>query len=393
MSLNDLACRHAKPQAKAYRLYDSGGLYLDVMPTGNRYWRLKYRFQAKEKLLTIGRYPIISLITAREKRDAAKQSLVDGIDPGEAKQEKKRLARYNAEQTFEVVARDWHKRFCDTWSKRHSDNILYRLQLDVFPQIGRLPISSITPRHVLDCLQKIEDRGAHEMARRSLQMCGQVFRYAVITGRAQRDVTVDLKGALKRYKRGHYAAIDVDELPELVKALNRNEARLFKQTLLAIRLMLLTFVRTSELIEAQWEEFDLDKAVWNIPAQRMKMRLPHMVPLATQAVAILKELKEMNGGRHYVFPSITKPSQPMSNNTILMALKRMGYRGKMTGHGFRALAMSSIKEKLGYQHEVVDRQLAHVPKNAVDRAYDRAKFIPQRVQMMQAWADYIDSIA
>ena len=228
----------------------------------------------------------------------------------------------------------------------------------------------ITPPHIYACLQKIEERGAHEMARRALQMCGQVFRYAVVTGRVETDMTRDLKGSLKKFKRGHFASIEVDELPALVKKINNNDKRLFKQTTLTLKMMLLTFVRTNELIEATWDEFNFEKAVWNIPAERMKMREPHVVPLAKQTLEILQELKEMNSNRKFVFPSIFRPHKHTSDGTILSALKRLGYQNKMTGHGFRSLAMSTIKEKLGYQHEVVDRQLAHLPRSKIDRAYD-----------------------
>ncbi len=387
-----MLCRNAKPKAKSYKIFDAGGLYLEITPTGSRYWRLKYHILGKEKRLSLGAYPLTPLIEAREKRDKAKKSIERFIDPSLERQEEKRIAKVKAAQTFELVAREWHKLNFKTWSLSHANNIIYRLEKEVFPQIGHLPMTAITPPLIYACLQKIEDRGAHEMARRALQMCGQVFRYAVVTGRADTDMTRDLKGSLKKFTRGHFASIDVDELPALVRKINNNDARLFKQTTLTLKMMLLTFVRTSELIEATWDEFNFEKAVWNIPAERMKMREPHIVPLSKQTLEILEELKEMNGSRKYVFPSIFRPEKPTSNGAILSALKRLGYKNKMTGHGFRSLAMSTIKEKLGYQHEVVDRQLAHLPRSKIDKAYDRAKFLPQRKQMMQEWANYIDEL-
>ena len=239
----------------------------------------------------------------------------------------------------------------------------------------------------MQVLRKIEDRVAHESTRRALQYCGQVFRYAIVTERAERDITADLRGALRPFKRGHYAAFEADDLPEFLEALERNDARLFPQTRAATRLLLLTFVRTSELIEAAWAEFKLDECEWIIPAERMKMRRPHIVPLSRQAVAILRELKALTGYGAWVFPNQIHSQKHMSNATVLGALKRLGYKGRMTGHGFRALAMSAIKERLGYRHEVVDRQLAHAPGSKVDAAYDRAKFLDERRRMMQDWAD------
>lgn len=390
--LCDLDCRHAKPKNKAYRLHDSGGLYLDVKITGKKIWRLKYKFYGKEKLLTIGEYPKVTLIIAREKRDHAKEKLVTGIDPAQEKQEQKKQARFKQTQTFELVATEWYEYNLSTWSPNHAKHILSRLKQNVFSEIGNYPIAKVTIQDLLACLRKVEEREANEMARRILQMMGQVMRYAVITGRAERDITVDLKGALKKYKKGHYAAIDSNELPQLLKAINKNDARLFKQTIIAIKLIMLTFVRTSELTNATWKEFNLEKAEWHIPAERMKMRLPHFVPLSKQVLELLKELKQAFGKSEYLLPSVVRHDKPISNNTILSGLSRLGYHKIMTGHGFRALAMSTIKEKLNYRHEVVDRQLAHQPRNKVDQAYDRAKFTSERTKMMQEWADYIDAL-
>lgn len=394
-SLSDIQCKNAKPKSSKYRLYDTGGLYLEVMPNGSKYWRVKYRYLNKEKLLALGIYPILSLAEAREGRDKAKKTLAQGADPSTAKKEQKRRALLNAENTFEAVAREFHANQTERWSETHSRNVLNLLSLNVFPYIGSRPIADITAPELLEVLRKIEKRGAVYLSNRIKQICGQIFRYGIATGRGQRDHAADLKGALKATKVKHFSALEIKELPEFLSALEKNEARLFNRTRRAIRLLMLTFVRTTELIEATWDEFDLENAVWEIPAERMKMRRPHIVPLSKQAICLLKEQKEETRAFKnckWVFPSQKRPIDPMSNNTVLMAIGRLGYKGRMTGHGFRALAMSTIKEKLGYRHEVVDRQLAHMPGNKVDRAYDRAQFLDERKKMMQRYADYLDGL-
>lgn len=393
MPLTNTQAKNAKPDAKPYKLADGGGMFLLVQPNGSKYWRLKYRFGGKEKLLALGVYPELSIIEARQRREAARQLLRNGTDPGAAKQDKKAQDKLSSAETFEAVARQWHENKRDGWHPTTAADKLYRLEKDVFPHMGGKPIASITPPQVLMVLRRIESRGALELTRRLKQTIGQVFRYAVAEGRAERDPTQDLKDALKPMQHGHFAAIDPKELPAFLAALERNEARLFMQTRLALRLMLLTFVRTSELIEAEWSEFDLDGAVWDIPKERMKRKRPHLVPLSKQAVQALRELHTLTGGNKYLFVNQRDHEKPMSNGAILMALKRMGYQGRMTGHGFRALAMSAIKEKLGYRHEVIDLQLAHAKENKVQAAYDRAQFIEERTRMMQHWADYLDGLA
>lgn len=367
-------------------------MYLEIMPHGSKLWRLKYRFNGKENRIGLGSYPETSLKEAREKREAARKLLSSGMNPAQAKKDNKRQSRLNAGNTFEAIAREWHEHNKGRWTETHAQDILRRLEVDIFHEFGHRPVKEITPPEILDALRKIENRGAHEIARRAMQNCGQVFRYAVATGRAESDPTRDLKGALKPFKKTHFAALDSKELPAFLDTLNRNEARLYPQTIRAVRLLMLTFVRTSELIGARWEEIDLDAAQWEIPAERMKMRKPHIVPLSRQVVEILKEQHELTGRWEWVFPNQVRPKTHMSNNTILMALRRMGYQGKTTGHGFRALAMSTIKEELGYRHEVVDRQLAHAQRNKVDAAYDRAQFLSERKKMMQEWADYLEGL-
>ncbi|HVU93733.1 MAG TPA: integrase arm-type DNA-binding domain-containing protein [Puia sp.] len=390
--LSDLACRSAKPKTKPYKIFDSNGLYLEVRASGTKVWRLKYYFLGTEKLLTIGQYPAISLLQARSARDAAKELVAKGTDPSEKKQEDKKLARFNNALTFELIAIEWHTRNLDTWTPDYGKQILARLKANIFPEIGHLPFSKITPVRLLAAVQKIEDRKRYDLAKRALQTVGQIMRYAVVTGRAERDITSDLRGSLKKRKGGHYASITTDQLPDFLAALDSPDARLFKQTRLATRFMLLTFVRTKELIKSTWEEVDFKKRMWSIPGERMKMDRPHLVPLSKQAIEVLKELKEEFGDQGHIFPSVVKGKETISNNTILKVLKQIGYRKIMTGHGFRSLAMTTLKQELGYRHEVVDRQLAHLQKSKVDQAYDRAMFVSQRIKMMQEWADYIDKI-
>ncbi len=393
MKLTDKACKNAQPADKPRKLADSHGLYLEIMPGGAKYWRFKYRFQGKEKRLALGVYPFISLAEARQKRDKAKRLLLEGQDPSSAKKEEKRTALQNAINTFEDIAREWHQNNLEKWNSRYGKTILHRLETDVFPTIGAMPIAQIRAPELLAIVRNIEKRGAYEIAHRAIQTCGQIFRYAVITGRADRNPATDFRGALKATQKTHYAAIESDDLPEFTQALERNDARLYLHTRLAIKLLMMTFVRTSEMIEAKWSEFNFQDKKWVIPAERMKMRRPHIVPLSRQAIGILEQLKELSRGSDYVFPSQINLRKHMSNNTILKALERMGYKGRMTGHGFRALAMSTIKEKLGYRHEVIDRQLAHAPANKIDAAYDRAKFLDERKIMMQEWSDYLEKMA
>lgn len=391
MPLSDMQCRTAKPKDKPYKLSDSEGLYLEVLPSGGRYWKLKYRLHGKEKRIALGVYPGVKLSDARHEKDRIKDELRSGFNPVLLKQEKKSTAAYQSAQTFEQVAREWHSKGLEKWDPRYAKTLMHRLEKYTFVEIGPYPLQSLKPLVILACLQKIE-KTAPEMARRIKQVISHICRYAIATGRLDRDLTIGLETALKQYRKGHFASIDIDELPQFLKALHEHKARLYRQTYLAIRLMFLTFVRTGELLEATWSEINFENALWTVPAERMKMRSPHLVPLSKQALAILLELKEMNGKREYVFPSLPRPRKPMSKGTILVALKRMGYSGRMTGHGFRSLALGILKEKLGFSHEIADRQLAHTPKSSTDRAYDRAKFLSQRTEMMQRYADYLESV-
>lgn len=394
MALTDIKCKNTKPTDKPQKLGDSGGLYLYVMPNGAKYWRMKYRIHGKEKLLALGVYPETTLSEARDKRDTARKLVAQGTDPSAQKKEEKHLAALNAENTFEPLAREWHSKNKAKWKEKHGQDILTRLEKDIFPEIGKLPVRNITAPRLLAAIRKMEERGAHELARRARGTCEQIFAYGIGTGKADRNIALDLRGTLEAFKRGHYAAFDADELPEFLAKLEKNEARLYPQTIRATKLLMLTFVRTSELINATWDEFDFEKKVWNIPAERMKKGRPHLVPLSRQAIALFDEQKEDTNifQTPYVFPSQIEPRKPMSNGTVLGGIKRLGYKGEMTGHGFRSLAMSTIKERLGYRHEIPDLQLAHSKGNKIDAAYDRTKFIEERTKMMQDWADYIDKI-
>ena len=394
MALTDIKCKNTKPTDKPQKLGDSGGLYLYVMPNGAKYWRMKYRIHGKEKLLALGVYPETTLSEARDKRDTARKLVAQGTDPSAQKKEEKHLAALNAENTFEPLAREWHSKNKAKWKEKHGQDILTRLEKDIFPEIGKLPVRNITAPRLLAAIRKMEERGAHELARRARGTCEQIFAYGIGTGKADRNIALDLRGTLEAFKRGHYAAFDADELPEFLAKLEKNEARLYPQTIRATKLLMLTFVRTSELINATWDEFDFEKKVWNIPAERMKKGRPHLVPLSRQAIALFDEQKEDTNifQTPYVFPSQIEPRKPMSNGTVLGGIKRLGYKGEMTGHGFRSLALSTIKERLGYRHEIPDLQLAHSKGNKIDAAYDRTKFTEERTKMMQDWADYIDKI-
>jgi integrase len=400
--LTDIQVRNAKPKDKPYKLADGGGLYLEIMPTGSKLWRMKFKqANGKESRLAFGSYPGMSVVQAREKRDAARKLKSDGIDPGQAKKDKDRVAGEQAAQTFEKLAREWHTNKLPTWHGSTAKDTLRRLETDVFPEIGSMPIGSIMHQHMIAMLRKIESRGAQVLAHRVKANCARVFSYAIQQGIENRNPAADLKDVLKPVQAGHFAAITSDELPAFLAAMAKNDVRLFMPTRIVLRLMMLLFVRTSELIETPWSEIDLEAGEWVIPWQRMKRgkltvnpdKTNHHVCLSAQALELLRELHTLTGGGKYLFPNQRDPQKPMSNGAILMALRRLGYQNKMTGHGFRALAMSTIKERLGYRHEVVDRQLAHAQKDKVASAYDRAQFLEERKRMMQDWADYLDTIA
>lgn len=390
MPLNDMKCRTSKPMEKSYKLSDGEGLYLEVLPSGKKSWRLKYRLFNKEKRIALGLYPGVGLQEARAKKDKLKEDLRAGLDPALVKLEQRQTAAFNHAQTFHLLAEEWQRKNVAYWKPRYAQTIAHRLERYVYPEIGSYPVRQLTPPIIMACLEKV-DATAPEMARRVKQYISNVLIVATTTGRADADITTGLEKGLSRYKKKHFKSMSVDEFPELLLTIYNHKARLTRQTYLAIRLMLLTFVRTKELIEAEWTEIDFEQRTWVIPGERMKMGLPHVVPLSTQAIQILSELKELNGKRRYVFPSIPRPQKPMSNGTILVALKRMKLDGRMTGHGFRSLALGVLKEKLKFKHEVADRQLAHVKRGSTDKAYDRAEFLDERKVMMQRYSNYIET--
>jgi integrase len=390
MSLSDAKARNAKPRSKPYKISDGEGLFLLVSPTGAKYWRLKYFFAGKEKLLALGVYPHIGLADAREGRAHARKVLAAGKDPGEVRKERKRLAMVKSENSFEVIAREWFEKRKHEWAPTTADRTLVRLEKQIIPNLGPRPIAEITAPEVLAMLRVIETRGALDTARRAMQTCGKIFMYAIATGRAERNPVPDLRGAIKTPVVKHHPFLKTSELPEYLRKLEAYEGSV--QTKLALRLLLLTFVRTNELRGTQWVEIDWQGAEWRIPAGRMKMKETHLVPLSRQALAAFRELQALTGSRRHVFPNQQNPETFMSENTMLYALYRMGYHSRATGHGFRSTA-STILNEHGFRGEVIERQLAHCERDTVRAAYNHAQYLSERREMMQWWADYLDSIA
>ena len=386
--LTDPRIKNAKPKDRPYKLSDGAGMYLYVTPKGGKYWRLKYRFGSKEKTLALGVYPDVSLAKARKKRQAARDLLDDKKDPGLAKKEAKRQEVMRANNTFEGVARAWHKQQSHRWSDRHADKVINSLKRYVFPSLGSRPIAEVEAPELLDVLRVIEHKGALVTAHEVLQRCGAIFRYAIASGIAKHNPAGDLKDALKPVKTTHYASLAEDDLPEFLAKLDDYDGH--KITQLAIRFLMLTFVRTVELRGARWDEIDLENNLWRIPADRMKMGVEHLVPLSKQAVAVLEELQPLTDRFEFVFPGRTNPRQSMSENTVLYALYRMGYHGKATGHGFRSTA-STILNEMQYPSDAIERQLAHGERNKVRAAYNKALYLETRKEMMQAWANFLDS--
>ncbi len=391
MALNDLIIRNAKPLAKAYKLSDEKGLFLLVNPNGSRYWRFKYYFAGKEKLLALGVYPEVKLAEAREKRDQARKLLNQSIDPVVAKQTIKNALILASENSFESIAREWHLKFSSNWTEKHANIIMRRLETNVFPWLGARPITDITPPELLGIIRRIEKRGALGISHRVLQYCGKVFRYAVASGRAQRDIAGDLRGALEPQQKGHYPTItDPKEIGHLLRAINDYQGAFV--TVCALRLAPLLFVRPGELRQAEWSEFNFETKEWRIPAAKMKMREVHIVPLSTQAIEILEELKRYNGEGRYLFPGVRYPNRPMSDNTLNCALRRLGYTNdEITSHSFRSMASTLLNEQ-GWNRDAIERQLAHGERNSIRAAYNYAEYLPERRRMMQHWSDYLMSL-
>lgn len=391
--LTDTAVKNAKPKDKTYTLGDGGGMYLEVTPAGAKFWRMSYRqANGKQNRLTFGSYPEVSLAEARAMRAAARKQIANDIDPAQVKRVAKREKAIAAAHTFEAVARDWLARTAPDRATSTQEKITSWLQRNIFPAIGSLPISTIQPMDVLAALRKIEARGAIESAHKIKQLCGQVFRFAVASGLAHRDVTADLRGALSAVPEAHYASItDPKEVGALLRAMDAHTGHAY--TVAALKLLPLVFVRPGELRAAEWTEFDLDAAEWRIPGSKMKMKMDHLVPLSKQAVAVLRAAHSMTGHGRYVFPSVRTGERCMSENTINAALRAIGYsKDMMTGHGFRATARTIMDEVLGIPTDLIEHQLAHAVKDPNGRAYNRTAHLPARRVMMQDWADYLDTI-
>ncbi len=382
----------AKPGTKGYKLADGLGLHVYVSPAGGKLWRFKFRFDGKEGLLSFGTYPEISIVEAREKRDAARKLLRDGIDPREPKRAMKTAAAQSV--AFEAVAREWHQKFRDQWSESYATEIVERLELDVFPWIGTNAIRELSnrPPVILELLQRIESRGARETLRKIKIIMSSIFRYAIGTGRADQDPTLHLRGAFAPAVTRHFPAItDPKALADLLRAIDGYQGSFPVKCALQLNPML--FVRPGELRRAEWPEFDLDKGLWNIPGSKMKMGQDHIVPLANQAVKILQDLKPLTGSGRYLFPSCRTSSQPMSNNTVNASLRALGFdKEQVTGHGFRATARTILDEVLHVRVEYIEHQLAHRVKDANGRAYNRTTHLEDRKKMMQLWADYLEAL-
>jgi len=387
--LTDTRVKTAKPQAKLYKLTDERGLHLTVYPNGSKLWQLRYRCEGKEKTASLGKYPDVSLAEARNKRDQMRKQIANGIDPVQAKRATKEANKVAQANSFEAVARTWFHGWKVARSPRHAEYVIRRFEADVFPAIGSRPVSEIQAPELVKMMKAIQRRGALDIAKRSFQMTGQVFRFAVAHGIAERNPASDIKPGdiLPSRRQTNYARVDAKELPALLRAIEAYQGT--PVTRLAIKLLALTFVRTGELIGAKWDEFDLQAGQWRIPAERMKMRTEHIVPLSLQAIQILQILHGITGHSKLLFPGERNHSKPMSNNTILKALERMGYKGRMTGHGFRGLA-STILHEQGFDHAHIELQLAHQERNAVSAAYNHALYLKQRAKMMQWWANYLD---
>jgi integrase len=387
--LTDTEIRKSKTASEAYRLADGHGLYLWVTPAGGKLWRWKYRFDGKEKLMALGKYPEIPLAQARERHAAARVLLANGTDPMEKRKDEKNSDRAQTEKSFQSVAALWLEHWREGKSPRHVEYTRRRMEMDILPVLGARPVAEIEAPELVAMTKAIEHRGARDIAKRALETTGQVFRYAIAHGHARRNPATEIRprDILKSSPKTNYARIDAKELPALLRAIEVYQGTHI--TRLAIKLMALNFVRTGELIGARWSEFNLEAKRWDIPPERMKMRNAHIVPLSRQALEVLDTLHTLSGGSDFLFPGDRNPKKPMSNMTILGALERMGFKGRMTGHGFRGLA-STILHEQGWNHEQIELQLAHAPRNAVSAAYNHALYLEPRTKMMQHWADFLE---
>lgn len=401
LPLSDIQVKNAKPKEADYKLSDGYGMHLLITTTGGRLWRFQYRFEGKQKLLALGAYPAVTLADARQRREDARKLLANGVDPGAVKKAQKESRDVANANSFEVVAREWYNKFKTSWSDSYSRVVISRLQRDIFPWMGKSPISDIEPPEVLAVLQRMESRGAAETARRMKIVCGQIFRYGVAKGMCKRDQTADLKGALKPPITRNMAALTTPkDVAELLRASDNYSGSFVVKC--ALQLAPLWFCRPGELRKTEWSEIDFEKAELNIPIERMKLPTPtkrkckgqfHLIPLSRQAIAILKELHPLTGHSKYVFPGHRSPLRPMSENAVLLALRKMGFtKEEMSGHGYRAMARTMIRQELHLEAEYIELQLAHATKSQNGTAYDRVSFLPERREMMQLWSDYLDEL-
>ncbi|CAI2492188.1 tyrosine-type recombinase/integrase [Serratia liquefaciens] len=390
MPLTDIKVKTAKPMDKAYKLTDGGGMYLLVKPNGSKYWRLKYRFVGKEKMLSIGVYPDVSLADARQKRDEARKVLAAGGDPGEVKKADKLAQKLSTENTFEAIAREWHRQKADRWSLRYRDEIIDTFEKDIFPYLGRRPIAEIKPMELLETLRRLEKRGALEKMRKVRQRCGEVFRYAIVTGRAEYNPAPDLATALATPKKTHFPFLTAEELPYFIRDLAGYTGSVITKT--ATQIIMQTGVRTQELRFARWEDIDFEKRLWEIPPEVMKMKRPHIVPLSEQVVELFQLLKPITGMYPLVFIGRNDRTKPISKESVNQVIELLGYKGRLTGHGFRH-TMSTILHEQGFNSAWIETQLAHVDKNAIRGTYNHAHYLEGRREMMQWYGDYIESMS
>ncbi|CFQ98967.1 tyrosine-type recombinase/integrase [Yersinia pseudotuberculosis] len=389
MPLTDIKVKTAKPIDKAYKLTDGGGMYLLVKPNGSKYWRLKYRFVGKEKMLSIGVYPDVSLADARQKRDEARKVLAAGGDPGEVKKADKLAQKLSSENTFEAIAREWHKQKADRWSLRYRDEIIDTFEKDIFPYLGRRPIAEIKPMELLETLRRLEKRGALEKMRKVRQRCGEVFRYAIVTGRAEYNPAPDLATALETPKKTHFPFLTAEELPYFIRDLAGYTGSVITKT--ATQIIMQTGVRTQELRFARWEDIDFEKRLWEIPSEVIKMKRPHIVPLSEQVVELFQSLKPITGMYPLVFIGRNDRAKPISKESVNQVIELLGYKGRLTGHGFRH-TMSTILHEQGFNSAWIETQLAHVDKNAIRGTYNHAHYLEGRREMMQWYGDNLESM-
>ncbi|ENO0837950.1 TPA: tyrosine-type recombinase/integrase [Citrobacter freundii] len=389
MPLTDLEIRRSKPREKPYTLNDGSGLSLLIEPNGSKGWRFRYRFDGKPKMLSLGTYPDIPLTEARLKRDEAKKLVVAGINPSDVRKREKLAREEERGNTFEAIAREWYEKRTDRWSAGYAEEMMKTFETDVFPFIGGRPIAEIKPMELMGVLSRLDERGATEKLRKVRQRCGEVWRYAIVTGRAEYNPAPDLVSAFVPHKKEHYAFLKHEELPEFFRTLNTYSGSIVVK--LAMRLQVLTGLRPGELRQGEWAEINFEKRLWEVPPSRMKKRRPHCVPLSDQAIAILEQLKPITGHYQFIFPGRIHHSKPMSEMAMNVLIRRIGYAGRVTGHGFRH-TMSTILHEQGYNTAWIETQLAHVDKNSIRGTYNHAQYLDGRREMLQWYADYMDSL-